>query len=224
MKQRAVDAEAAADLAVERGVAEERLRIARDLHDAVGHEVAVISMNLGAAEVQLPDGSAGARAALTAARVGVKGVLNEIQQILDVLRRGDAGADAAPVADVGQISDLVNTLQAAGTPISASIDHIGLLNPGVSAAAFRIAQEALTNAQRHGTGPIRLSVSSDAHEVIIDVQNARPSHEPARRGSGYGLTGMKERAESVGGRLEVIADAKTFHIRAHLMRAANDHR
>lgn len=218
MRQRALDAEAAAELAIERGIAEERLRIARDLHDAVGHEVAVVSMNLGAAEVQLPADSAGARDALAAARAGVQRVLREMQQILDVLRRGDGDEDRSPVADANQIGQLVQTMRAGGTVVDASIEDLGELDQGVSTAAYRIAQEALTNAQRYGTGAIRLSVSGDGDQVILDIGNPRSQTKVPVRGSGYGLVGMRERAESVGGHLEVVEDADTFHVRAVLKR------
>ncbi len=83
----------------ERALVEERLRIARDLHDLVGHEVAVVNMQLGVAEVSLPPGADRAVTALAAARVAVQSVLNETQQILALLRRGDeeaATSDPAP--------------------------------------------------------------------------------------------------------------------------------
>ena len=218
MRQRALDAEAASELAVERGVAEERLRIARDLHDAVGHEVAVISMNLGAAEVQLPPGSDAARVSLASARTGVKRVLQEIQQILDILRRGDSDADLVPVADILQLPVLVRAFQGAGASITTHIDDVGNVDPSVSVAAFRIAQEALTNAQRYGTGSIELSVLNEGDSVVVDIQNRRVNHPAMSTGSGYGLVGMKERAESVGGKLEIIEDAERFRVRAHLKR------
>ncbi|GAA4491626.1 histidine kinase [Microbacterium panaciterrae] len=223
MRQRALDAEAAAGLAVERGIAEERLRIARDLHDAVGHEVAVVSMNLGAAEVQLPQESVGAREALTAARAGIQRVLREMQQILDVLRRGEDGGDRDPVADARRIPDLIETMRASGTVIEASLDDTGGLDSSVSTAMFRLVQEALTNAQRHGTGTIRISLTAESDELIVDVQNKRSSAANAsERGSGYGLVGMRERAQSVGGHLEVVEDANTFRVRAVLKRGTHE--
>ncbi len=221
MKQRALDAEAAAALAVERGLAEERLRIARDLHDAVGHEIAVVSMNIGVAEVNLSAHDTTARAALKAARGGVQRVLEETQQILDVLRRGQSGpGDNAPVADIAQLPALVASLEAGGTPVRAEIGELGDLNPSVSAAAFRIAQEALTNAQRYGVGTIELSVTAAGGEsIVVDVRNARsPGATRATKGSGYGVIGMRERAESVGGRIEVIEEPAAFRIRATLKR------
>lgn len=223
MRQRALDAEAAAGLAVERGIAEERLRIARDLHDAVGHEVAVVSMNLGAAEVQLPQESVGAREALTAARAGIQRVLREMQQILDVLRRGEDGGDRDPVADARRIPDLIETMRASGTVIEASIDDTGELDPSVSTAMFRLVQEALTNAQRHGIGTVRISLTAESDELIVDVRNKRSSAAHAsERGSGYGLVGMRERAESVGGHFEVVEDANTFRVRAVLKRGTHE--
>ncbi|MFF2053549.1 sensor histidine kinase [Leifsonia sp. NPDC058194] len=220
MRQRALDAEAAAVLAIEHGVAEERLRIARDLHDAVGHEIAVVSMSIGVAEVRLSDADVEAHDALEAARGGIQRVLQETQQILDVLRRGASGEeDNAPVADVSRIPGLVESLRVAGTSIRAAIGDVGTLDPGVSAAAFRIVQEALTNAQRHGIGTIDLSVGLDGDRVVVDVRNARsPGAATASGGSGYGLIGMRERTASVGGVFDVIEEPAAFRVRATLNR------
>jgi signal transduction histidine kinase len=220
MRQRALDAEAAAHLAVERGVAAERLRIARDLHDAVGHEIAVVNMNIGVAEVKVDSEPAAARAALTVARTALQRVLRETQQILDILRRDEqATSTVEPVADVHHISDLVQAMRAGGASITADIEEdVGDLDAGTSAAAYRIAQEALTNASRHGIGTTRVSVSLDGDLVVVDVWNARAADAPNSARSGYGLVGMRERAESVGGTLDIEQPPGAFHVRALLSR------
>ncbi|WP_198684078.1 sensor histidine kinase [Brachybacterium sp. YJGR34] len=221
MRQRALDAVATRDLAVERGIARERLRIAQDLHDAVGHEIAVVGMQLGAAQVQVTDDTGAARASMQGAREGVQRVLRETQQILDILRHG-AGEDTGAVADVRHLGDLVETLRAASVPVEADLpadfpNALPPIAPQVSAAAYRIAQEALTNARRHGSGRIALTVRVEGEHLVVQVTNDRRADQrTAAEGSGYGLVGMQERATSVGGRLEIDDDPRRFAVTAVL--------
>jgi signal transduction histidine kinase len=215
MRQRALDAEASAHLAVERGVVEERMRIARDLHDVVGHEIAVVNMNLGAAEVQLSSGDAGVKSAIEASRSGIQRILRETQQILDVLRRDQhSDPESTPIASIEQIPDLISTLTSSGASIDATIEDVGDTDPAVSAAAFRIAQEALTNANRYGVGTIRLAMTRCNDELTVEVRNTCAAQLTS--GSGYGLIGMRERAESTGGRLTVTQEAGKFAVTATL--------
>ncbi|WP_435747304.1 sensor histidine kinase [Microbacterium sp. PMB16] len=218
LEQRADDAIATREIEAERRVAEERLRIARDLHDIVGHQVAVLSMQLGAIEVATRKDPA-IRADLDAARSSVKAVLLESQRILDVLRAGNAEADAQePSPGIGRISDLVATRQAMGLRIEATIDSgDDEVDPGVDLTAYRIVQEGLTNAQRHGTGTATLRLAVADHRVTIDLTNAvadRLGAEPT--GSGYGLVGMRERVASAGGTLTAARDGDRFHVHAVL--------
>jgi len=217
MRQRALDAVATRDLAVERGISRERLRIAQDLHDAVGHEIAVVGMQLGAAQVQLGDDPEAARASMQGAREGVQRVLRETQQILDILRH-DAGGDTGAVADIRHIGDLVESLRAASVPVDAELPgELPPIAPPVSAAAYRIAQEALTNARRHGSGRIAIAVRLEDGRLVLRVTNERPADRPtAEAGSGYGLVGMRERAASVGGRLDIEDSPERFGITAAL--------
>ena len=223
MRERALAAVATRDLAVERGVARERLRIAQDLHDAVGHEIAVVGMSLGAAEVQLERDPAAARESMGAAREGVQRVLRETQQILDILRHG-AGGSIEAVADVHHLGTLVDSLRAASLEVEADLpDVLPPLDPAVSAAAYRIAQEALTNAHRHGRGPVRLAVRATGEQLVVSVENDRnPDPAAASAGSGYGLIGMRERAASVGGRLDIEETTRSFRVTAVLDTAAQD--
>ncbi|MCZ4551347.1 sensor histidine kinase [Gordonia rubripertincta] len=219
LQKRTQDAVSNRELEVEHRVAEERLRIARDLHDVVGHEVAVISMHLGAAEIHLPVGADASRNDLAAARVGVQSVLRETQSILAVLRVGSEDDPLTPAAGYAGIVDLVETFRSAGLVIDADIDQTPMaLSPNVSTAAYRIAQEALTNAQRHGTGSVHLRVEVGRRSVTVEARNAiRGSGSgPDRTGSGYGLVGMRERASSAGGRLDVDTVDGFFRVRAVL--------
>ncbi|MFF2330045.1 MULTISPECIES: sensor histidine kinase [unclassified Streptomyces] len=216
--RRARDAVVTREAVAERRVAEERLRIARDLHDGMGHEIAVINMHLGAAEVHLPAGAQGdaARTDLAAARAGVQGVLRETQNLLGALR---LGGDGTPVADYRGIPALIESARAAGLAVDAEIAPVPEGLPlTVGAAAYRIMQEALTNARRHGSGGVSVRVGQTDGVVIVETVNVRAESEgrQSQAGSGFGLVGMRERAESVGGSLQAAAEGRLFKLRAVL--------
>lgn len=219
LEQRTAQAIATREAAVHRSVAEERVRIARDLHDSVGHQIAVVNMRLGAAEVHLPDGADASRSDLQAARAAVQDVLRETQQILQVLRVGTDDQTVAPTPGHELLPDLVTSLREAGMAIEATLPDEPLDLPhAVSAAIYRIAQEALTNAQKHGTGSASLLVQDvPAGHIVVEVVN--PRTEAARRATSpgrNGIVGMRERASAAGGSLHVRADGHLFWVRAEL--------
>lgn len=217
LEQRNREAIAAREAAVERSVAEERVRIARDLHDSIGHEIAVVSMHLGAAEVHLEADLAAAAGDLRAARAGVQSVLRETQEILRVLRVGAESDALAPTPDHGRVAVLVESYRAAGLEIDARLTGLEHQLPkGTSTAVFRIVQEALTNAERHGQGPISLRVDVCAELVSIEAVNLRRADGRDTAGGGNGLVGMRERAESAGGSLITQDDGRVFSVRAQL--------
>jgi signal transduction histidine kinase len=216
LRKRTQDAVATREAEAERRVAEERLRIARDLHDVLGHEVALVSMHLGAAEVHLPAGADAAHADLVAARAGVQSVLRETQHVLGALRIDGEELGTAPVADYERITELIDSARQAGLDVDATVDPCppGMPVP-VGLAAYRIVQEALTNAQRHGDGTVSLRVTADPGVVTIEAVNVRkPQQSPGRRG--YGLVGMRERVASVGGQLEIREEGQLFWVHAVL--------
>ena len=214
---RARDLAAGRDTAVARGVAEERLRIARDLHDLIGHEIAAINLRLGAAEIHLASAPGLVRDDLAGARGNVQTVLAETQRLLALLR-----TPADPSGDVigyAQIPDLLGQSRAAGLSVEATLPDIA---PPVTAetgrAAYRIVQEILTNAAKHGTGSVSLKITcadawltiTAANVVAVDGANGLPPHQ------GYGLIGMRERAASVGGDFSTETDGHLFWARARL--------
>ncbi len=216
LEGRARAAVATREAEAQRRVAQERVRIARDLHDVVGHEVALVSLHLGALEVHLPAQAEAARDDLVGARRGLQAVLAGTQELLHVLRSGQDDESTAPAAGYDRIDDLVTAARAAGLQVEASVGQlVGPLSPAVSAAAYRIVQEALTNAHKHGTGAVSLTVGADATAVTVEAVNVR---RPAAGGSGtgYGLVGMRERAESVGGWIDTKADDTLFWLWAQL--------
>lgn len=208
-------AERAAASEAERGIARERLRIARDLHDSVGHHIAVINLHLGAAEVILDDSPDSAKAQLAQARVSIQEVLRDMQDILRVLREDGSAASAAHGASV-DISGLVATCRATGAEVFAQLDPLDGLPPSIQRAAYRVVQEALTNAQRYADGEVTLLVRIEGDDRLeIEVANviAGDAARPAGL-SGSGIAGMRARMESVGGELAVNNNGSVFAIRA----------
>ncbi|MHC9043221.1 sensor histidine kinase [Microbacterium saperdae] len=217
-RQRAVDLASAQAVALRQAVTDERLRIARDLHDVVGHELAVVNINVGVAEVSLPSGADGARRALQAAREGLQRTLQETQQILDLLRAVDTKPDyRSELALVEHIPSLVERVTAAGGTIVARVaEDLPALDAEVSAAAYRIVQEALTNAEKYGTGVVQLTVRVEDSRLLIDVSNpSRPSIDTAPR-AGYGIVGMRERTQAAGGNIEISQSEDTFAVHLKL--------
>jgi len=205
--------------AVDKSVAEERLRIARDLHDSVGHQIAVVNMHLGAADVHLPADAHASRGDLAAAQQGVQAVLRETQEILRVLRVGAEPDSLAPTPEHGRIPELIETFRRAGLTIEATLSGLEVDLPlAVSAAAYRISQEALTNAHRHGSGDVSVRVSVTPAGVALEVVNLRKLNAAAgpTAGGGHGLVGMRERAASTGGQVQVREDARFFWLTATL--------
>ncbi|WP_182066521.1 sensor histidine kinase [Curtobacterium sp. ME12] len=216
LEQRAADAIATREREAERRVAEERVRIARDLHDVVGHEVAVVSMQLGIAEMAVPADDVDTRAALQAARVGVRNVLTETQHILAVLRTSDGDPVTAPVPGTARIPELIDSYRQLGLTLTTEIDELKEPGTTVGVAVYRVLQEALTNAHRYGSGSadIRISRSSDSVAVRVENRRARDVSTGAG-GSGLGLIGMRERVSAAGGTLSAGPEGMLFIVHAH---------
>jgi signal transduction histidine kinase len=194
-----------------RRVDDERLRIARELHDIVAHSMATISVQAGAAEHVLKSNPAAALDALRAIRLASKDGLRELRAILNVLRQADENDPAQPAPGLAQLDALVASASTAGLPTL--VHHEGTAWPlpaGMDLAAYRIIQESLTNAIRHA-GPARATVSlcyGDSALTIEVADTGRGASSVAHGPSGgHGLIGMQERAASVGGTLHAGAGA-----------------
>ena len=218
-EERARNAVATRELEADRRVTEERLRIARDLHDVVGHQVAMLSVNLGVAEIGLPDQASSSRRALDAARSNARSVVAETQRILVLLRRGDgdAGEDALrPTPSLKTLGALIASSESIGLDVEAAISvpaDVG--EPAVGVTVYRIVQEALTNAYRHGEGAASVDVHEAGGHIHVSVDNL-VGHTPraAVEGSGLGLIGMRERVESCGGKLTIDDSGDRFRVSA----------
>ncbi|GGV00471.1 two-component sensor histidine kinase [Streptomyces litmocidini] len=204
--------EQGAQLRAERAAAErrradeERLRIARELHDVLAHSISVINVQAGVGLALLDSDPEQARTALTTIKAASKEALGEVRQVLDTLRTpGDAPRAPAPGLD--RLPELVEQAAAAGLAVTVSTSGSPpALPPGTDLAAFRIVQEALTNVVRHsGSRTARVLVGHGSGCLELTVDDDGPATGTEVGGSGNGLAGMRERAAALGGTIEAGA-------------------
>jgi signal transduction histidine kinase len=200
---------------------EERNRIARELHDIIGHSLTVVLLHLASARMAVSCAPGEAEDALLEAERLGRRALEEVRATVGVLRV-DASHDELPdepLPGLADIETLVNQLENAGTFARLTVKGDLAAPPGtVGLAAYRIAQEALTNAARHGPGaPVDVSLAVERESLTLVVSNSRPTVERTAHGSpGVGLLNMLERAEAVGGVLTVESDGEVWEIRSVL--------
>jgi len=188
-----------------RRIDEERLRIARELHDVVAHTMATINVQAGVAAHVLPTKPEAAADALQAIKTASKEGLRELRAILNVLRQADDADPVQPAPGLAQLDALVEGARRAGLPITLTVTGAPFPLPAaVDLAAYRIVQESLTNVIRHA-GPAAATVSVSYHpdELVIDVTDTGHGPKPAAGvTAGHGQAGMRERAAAVGGTVQ----------------------
>jgi signal transduction histidine kinase len=198
-------------------VAEERARIARELHDSAGHAINTILVQAGAARVLRERDPERSRAAIETIEEVDRETVEDIDRIVGHLR-DEEPAELAPLPGLDGIPALVERQRTAGLEVVLRAEEHGnrAPPPAVGRAAYRIAQEALTNAARHGDGTAELVI--DRREDAIELTVTNPvGEEPATRpGGGRGIAGMRERATLVGGSLDARRDGDGFRVRAVL--------
>ncbi|HET9655492.1 MAG TPA: sensor histidine kinase [Kineosporiaceae bacterium] len=183
-------------------VVEERIRIARELHDVIAHGMSVITIQAGCGHLVIDTEPEQARASLGAIETTSRQMLGEMRQMLGVLRADDDPPSVTPAPGLGAVEELVAQTGRAGVQVHLTVQgEAPQLPPGIDLAAYRIVQEALTNVVRHA--------QTDACRVRIEYGSAAVSLEIVDEGcggpggsAGLGLTGMRERAQLYGGRLE----------------------
>jgi signal transduction histidine kinase len=204
-----------------RAASEERLRIARELHDVVAYSFAAIKVQVGVALHLLDDGPEPLVDALKGIDSASKDALGELREILGLLRGGDDAGPGTTAPRVDDLQGLAATMTAAG--LQTRIVFTGgvrTLPPAVDLTAFRIVQESLANALRHA-GPTAavVTIAFESGSVTVQVENeggAQPDLLEAR-GSSRGIIGMRERVEKLGGSLEVgWRPGGGFRVNAHL--------
>lgn len=195
----------------------EHTRLARELHDGIGHALTVVSVQAAAGRRVVAVNHDAAAEALAAIEDTARSALAELDQLLAVLR--DDAEDDAPLALAPALDDVVTAHRRAGLDLSAQLDLPAGLPALLGRSVQRIVTEALTNAHRHGApGPVRLTVGHSGDEVRIEVVNPlRPGSRPGRRPSGgRGLSGIRERVALFGGTVHAGPDGGRWVFRATL--------
>jgi signal transduction histidine kinase len=194
-----------------RALVEERTRIARELHDVIAHSLSMVQVQASTARYRLPEIGAEAAAEFDSIAATARESLTEMRRMLGVLRTEDQTVELAPQQGIADVPALVDTVRRAGVTVGLEITgDSGVVPPTVQIAAFRIAQEALSNAVRHASGThITVRIQIDAATVGIRVRNApspiSSTASTTSTGPGHGLRGMRERAELLGGTLTAAA-------------------
>jgi signal transduction histidine kinase len=218
LRRRATHAEQAAARERQLAVAEERTRIARDLHDSAGHALNVIAVRAGAARLrhaQEPDRSLNA---LTAIEDIARQTVSDIDQFVAALRVDDTGAGTVETPPgLASLDTLIAHHTAAGLRVTVSrTGTAGTIAPASDQAAYRIVQEALTNAARHGTGTAHLALAFERTALDITVTNPVGAGVAAPATRGHGLVGMRERTALLGGDLTLERGGDTFRVSARI--------
>jgi signal transduction histidine kinase len=194
--------------------AEERTRIARDLHDSAGHAINVILVHAGLGRLSAETDPAAAKRAFETIEEVARETVTEIDQMVRALREDSDGVE--PPAGVAALQGLVARHRTAGLDVATTVrGDVRALPPAVDRAAYRIVQEALTNAARHGSGRADLEVAFAPTALELTVANP-VGRDRSARGDGHGVTGMRERASLLGGRLEAGLRDGRYRVHARL--------
>ena len=211
--------EQAREREAEQRAAQERMRIARELHDVVAHTLTEVNVQAAAAAERLEGGDA--RAALERIEIASHGAIGELRAILGVLRDPESTeAPLAPAPGIEHIAELVDNARATGLDarIEVSGDRPAHLCEAAGLAAYRIVQESLTNARRHAPGaPVHVDLRFNAAALWLAVENGPGATANGNVGTpGIGIAGMRERAEAIGGTLHAEPTATGFLVKAEL--------
>jgi signal transduction histidine kinase len=218
LSERALRAERDAERERRLAAAEERARIARDLHDSAGHAINVIAVRAGAARLRHHEAPDRSLHALEVIEEVARQTAAEIDLIVGALREGNAaiGAVEAPPG-LASLDTLIAQHAAAGLEVTvAALNARRSFGRAADQAAYRILQEALTNAARHGAGSARIELAFGDAAVELTVTNPVPARGAPRPGGGHGLVGMRERAALLGGTLDAECSTGVFRIRARI--------
>jgi signal transduction histidine kinase len=217
VEQRAEEAERTRDEVARRRAVEERLRIARDLHDSLTHSISVICIQAGVAVHLARKRGEEVPPALLAIQEASTDAARELRTTLGVLR----SSEDVDSSGLGQLDSLVARARTAGLPVTVTVTGAErALPPEVDQAAYRIVQEALTNVTRHADqapATVQLHYTADALSVVVDDDGTATANRNGSRpaGHGLGLIGMRERVTALGGRLHAgPRDGGGFQVRA----------
>lgn len=203
LEERAEYLERARVAEAQRAVDEERTRIARELHDLVAHRVSMITVQAGAAQTVAASDPERALQAMEAVEEAGREALDELRQVVGVLRADGTTEALGPLHGLAEIPDLVEEMKGAGVDVALSSGRLCDVPAGVDLASYRIVQEALTNVLKHAGPDPRAEVRLDADDELLTIEvTDRGSGVSTLPGSGQGLLGMRERATLLGGSFE----------------------
>ncbi|PTR32240.1 signal transduction histidine kinase [Rhodococcus sp. OK519] len=190
------------DSEAERRVTEERLRISRDIHDVVAHHLTALNLQIGTARHVLDRPELAAQA-LAGMHENSEAALREIKGLVGMLR-ADNDEPRGPVPGLGDVAALVDAALASGLDVGTHVwGSVRPATPDVELAAYRVIQEALTNAAKHAPGqPVTLTMTYRLSTLTIELENRIAAARRREGGGGFGLAGMRERVRAAGGRLD----------------------
>ncbi len=219
LQERAAQLEREQESEARRAVAEERTRIARELHDVVAHQVSLMTVQAGAAKTVAGDDPAGALQAMEAVEQAGRQALGELRHLLGVLRPEAEVDGLGPQPSLADVPGLVEHLREAGLEVALAMDGVQTDLPArVELSTYRIVQEALTNVLKHAGPSARTEVrlSTDNHGVVVEVLD-NGHGATILPGSGHGIVGMRERVQLLGGSLDAgPRPGGGFQVVAHL--------
>lgn len=204
-RERRAEALVARAIEARRQASEERLRMARDLHDVIGHNISLINFQAGLGLDLWDSQPDEAHAALAAIKAVSKDALGELRALLGALRQEEDEAPRSPIPGLARLGELVELTRAAGLTVTTEIVGDPVCLPaGVDLAAYRIVQESLTNVARHAPGArtsVRIAYGSSSIDVEVSNDCPASGHNGTGAGTGSGIAGMRERALALGGHL-----------------------
>jgi signal transduction histidine kinase len=221
VEERALLLESRREMAAAAAVADERMRIARELHDVIAHSVGLMGVQAAAVRRLLEPEQDKLREVLLSVEETGRSAIDELAHVLRVLRGTAAEAGGAPQPSLDDVAGLVSAGRAAGQEIVLEVTGApASVPPGVALSAYRIVQEALTNARKHApAAPVRLGIDCRQDGLEVRVSNPLPAALPLPRSSGaggHGLIGMQERVAAFGGSLTATPCAGNFVVAAVL--------
>jgi signal transduction histidine kinase len=221
LEERALRAEREAERERRLAAAEERSRIARDLHDSAGHAINVILVHAGAARLRSDPDPETLRETFETIEQVARETVGEIDQMVGALRDDGSGGEdrdqVEPPPGLAALDGLVERHRAAGMEVTTTLrGERRPLPPGVDRGAYRILQEALTNAARHGDGSAQVEIEFGGDVLELRVANPLRRGGGVGAGGGHGLIGMRERAALLGGSLDARAADGRFEVNARL--------
>ncbi|HEV2774420.1 MAG TPA: histidine kinase [Solirubrobacteraceae bacterium] len=195
----------------------ERNRLARELHDSVGHALSIVNVQAGAAERVLANDPVFVREALTNIQTAARNGLRDLDHVLGLLRE-DGAASRAPTPTLADLQRLGEASRSAGIDVTAELTgKIDDVPQAVSREAYRIVQESLTNAARHaGRAPVSLSLNVGADDLELELTNPLGASRPRRAGGGRGLNGIQERVTSLRGQMSAGPDGGRWRVAVRL--------